>query len=193
MDDSAAKSPRSTAKKKQVTRERPLYQVNALKQTQPEARRSRKKLIISIVAGSLVLLLAIGGAVAYILLSGRPPKAEYQKALDVAKEINAIATNELVYSDDQSKADKAIQKLEDKTTELERLNVWKDRDVKLAFDFYKNKERHFVPALKEYNKRLKEAGSDNSYTVDSKDVARYFYATRLTDLIDILELRVDMY
>jgi uncharacterized UPF0160 family protein len=131
--------------------------------------------------------------VSYALLNSRPSKAEYQKALDIAKDINTIATDELVYSDNQSKADKAIKKLEDKTTELEKLTVWKDRDAKLAFDFYKNKERHFVPALKEYNKRLKEAGSDNSYTVDSKDVARYFYATRLTDLIDLLELRVDTY
>jgi uncharacterized UPF0160 family protein len=131
--------------------------------------------------------------VSYALLNSRPSKAEYQKALDIAKDINTIATDELVYSDNQSKVDKAIQKLEDKTTELEKLTVWKDRDAKLAFDFYKNKERHFVPALKDYNKRLKEAGSDNSYTVESKDVARYFYATRLSDLIDLLELRVDTY
>lgn len=193
MDDSAVKSTRPTAKKKQAASKDVLPQVNTTKGEQPQKGYSWRKLIFSIVAGSLVLLLAIAGGVSYALLNSRPSKAEYQKALDVAKEINAIATNELVYSDDQSKADKAIQKLEDKTTELEKLTVWKDRDAKLAFDFYKNKERHFVPALKDYNKRLKEAGSDNSYTVESKDVARYFYATRLSDLIDLLELRVDTY
>jgi hypothetical protein len=193
MDDSAVKSTRPTAKKKQAASKDVLPQVNTTKGEQPQKGYSRRKLIISIVAGSLVLLLAIAGGVSYALLNSRPSKAEYQKALDIAKDINTIATDELVYSDNQSKADKAIKKLEDKTTELEKLTVWKDRDAKLAFDFYKNKERHFVPALKEYNKRLKEAGSDNSYTVDSKDVARYFYATRLTDLIDLLELRVDTY
>ena len=118
--------------------------------------KSKKGLIIGLVAGGVGLLLLIVGVILAVLFLGPPSKADYQKAYDKA---NGMVTQ---YGDLEAKTDfsnlTSVSEVKQKFTELKAtydkenselagMKAFNDTDVKKAFNDYKQKYDAAMPVL----------------------------------------------
>ncbi len=114
--------------------------------------KSKKGLIIGLVAGGVVLLLAIVGVILALTVFGPPSKADFQKAYDKATSMAGQYNDFKTQADNLTTTSEVKQKFSDiKTTydkenaELAAMKAMNDSDVKKAYNDYKQKYDAAMP------------------------------------------------